>query len=97
MGLMYDLNETIRKEIIACCKKYHVNKIIFPALTYTVLPSAEKKKAMTSATASISRTRAAAGISHSTAYFPIQSAQTLPQAPPGSEGLHGCPSALWIY
>ena len=25
---MYDLNETIRKEIIACCKKYHVNKII---------------------------------------------------------------------
>ena len=28
MGLMYDLNETIRKEIITCCKKYHVNKII---------------------------------------------------------------------
>ena len=39
----------------------------------------------------------AAWISHSTAYFPIQSSQTLLQALPGSEGLHGCPSALWIY
>ncbi len=25
---MYDLNKMIRDEIIACCKKYHVNKII---------------------------------------------------------------------
>ena len=39
----------------------------------------------------------AAGISHSTAYFPIQSSQTLLQALPGSKGLHGCPSALWTY
>lgn len=68
-----------------------------PALTYTVLPSAEKKKAMTSATASISRTRAAAGISHSTAYFPTRSAQTRPQVPPESADLRGCPSALWTY
>lgn len=47
--------------------------------------------------ASISRTRAAAGISHSTAYFPTRSAQTRPQAPPESADLRGCPSALWTY
>ena len=131
MGLMYDLNETIRKEIIACCKKYHVNKIIlfgsrargdnsphsdidntfcltfelsWKAMKY-ILESEGVDKGRTGSPklilmAALERgliEDEAAGISHSTAYFPIQSSQTLLQALPGSEGLHGCPSALWIY